>query len=165
MNLSDFSPQILWRERLYSYQFTVSLSQLFPSDPCCRTCLWRTVWFTRVSSTTRCFPSTRIMRLPADASLQLTSQTSKAFYTTAALLTADLSLWERTVQADFFWDVGPCSLVKINRRFRGVYCLHVQYDKASESELVRWNTGEDRTRQKFVQASIIRAMNEATVNR
>jgi hypothetical protein len=22
------------------------------------------------------------------------------------------------------WDVAPCSLVQIDRRFRGVYCLH-----------------------------------------
>jgi hypothetical protein len=25
-----------------------------------------------------------------------------------------------------FWDVAPCSLVEINRCFRGVYCLHHQ---------------------------------------
>jgi hypothetical protein len=23
-----------------------------------------------------------------------------------------------------FWDIAPCSLVEIDRRFRGVYCLH-----------------------------------------
>jgi hypothetical protein len=25
-----------------------------------------------------------------------------------------------------FWDVAPCSLVGIDRRFRGAYCLHHQ---------------------------------------
>jgi hypothetical protein len=25
-----------------------------------------------------------------------------------------------------FWDRAPCSLVEIDRRFRGVYCLHHQ---------------------------------------
>jgi hypothetical protein len=25
-----------------------------------------------------------------------------------------------------FWDVAPCSLVEIDRRFRGAYCLHNQ---------------------------------------
>jgi hypothetical protein len=25
-----------------------------------------------------------------------------------------------------FWDIAPCSLVKVDRRFRGVYCLHHQ---------------------------------------
>jgi hypothetical protein len=23
-----------------------------------------------------------------------------------------------------FWDTAPCGLIKIGRRFRGVYCLH-----------------------------------------
>jgi hypothetical protein len=27
-----------------------------------------------------------------------------------------------------FWDVAPCSLVEIDRRFRGAYCLHHQGD-------------------------------------
>jgi hypothetical protein len=27
-----------------------------------------------------------------------------------------------------FWDVAPCSLVEVYRRFRGVYCLHHQGD-------------------------------------
>jgi hypothetical protein len=25
-----------------------------------------------------------------------------------------------------FWDVAPCSLVEVYRRFRGAYCLHHQ---------------------------------------
>jgi hypothetical protein len=29
-----------------------------------------------------------------------------------------------------FWDVSPCSLVGVDRRFRGVYCLHHQSDKS-----------------------------------
>jgi hypothetical protein len=28
-----------------------------------------------------------------------------------------------------FWDVAPCSLVKIDRRFRAAYCLHHQGDR------------------------------------
>jgi hypothetical protein len=28
-----------------------------------------------------------------------------------------------------FWDVAPCSLVEVDRRFRGVYCLHYQDDE------------------------------------
>jgi hypothetical protein len=31
-----------------------------------------------------------------------------------------------------FWDVGPCSLVEIDRRFRGSYCLHHYGDRTSE---------------------------------
>jgi hypothetical protein len=27
-----------------------------------------------------------------------------------------------------FWDVAPCSLVEIYRRFRGAYCLYHQGD-------------------------------------
>jgi hypothetical protein len=29
-----------------------------------------------------------------------------------------------------FWDVAPCSLVDIDRRFRGDYCFHYQGDEA-----------------------------------
>jgi hypothetical protein len=28
-----------------------------------------------------------------------------------------------------FWDVAPCSLVGVERRFRGAYCLHHQGDE------------------------------------
>jgi hypothetical protein len=31
------------------------------------------------------------------------------------------------------WDVAPCSLVDIYRRFRGVYCLHHQGDLMMEA--------------------------------
>jgi hypothetical protein len=34
-----------------------------------------------------------------------------------------------------FWDVAPCSLVKIDRRFRGAYCLHFRSHRSD---------GEDR---------------------
>jgi hypothetical protein len=27
-----------------------------------------------------------------------------------------------------FWDVAPCSLIGVDQRFRGVYCLHHQGD-------------------------------------
>jgi hypothetical protein len=27
-----------------------------------------------------------------------------------------------------FWDIGPCSLFKVDRRFRGAYCLHYEDD-------------------------------------
>jgi hypothetical protein len=27
---------------------------------------------------------------------------------------------------DVFWDVAPCSLLEIDRRFSGAYCLHHQ---------------------------------------
>jgi hypothetical protein len=29
-----------------------------------------------------------------------------------------------------FWDVSPCCIVGVDRRFRGVYCLHNQSDKS-----------------------------------
>jgi hypothetical protein len=29
------------------------------------------------------------------------------------------------------WDVAPCSLVGLDRRFRGAYCLHYQGDQAA----------------------------------
>jgi hypothetical protein len=28
-----------------------------------------------------------------------------------------------------FWDVVPCSLVEVNRRFKGAYCLHNSPDQ------------------------------------
>jgi hypothetical protein len=30
-----------------------------------------------------------------------------------------------------FWDMAPCSLVAVDRRFRGAYCLHHQGDESS----------------------------------
>jgi hypothetical protein len=32
-----------------------------------------------------------------------------------------------------FWDVAPCSLVEIDRSFRGAYCLHHQGDRPEMS--------------------------------
>jgi hypothetical protein len=31
-----------------------------------------------------------------------------------------------------FWDVAPCSLVDVYRRFRGTYCLHHQGDECTD---------------------------------
>jgi hypothetical protein len=36
-----------------------------------------------------------------------------------------------------FWDIAPCSLVEINRRFRGAYCLHHQGFFAPMTKAVR----------------------------
>jgi hypothetical protein len=30
------------------------------------------------------------------------------------------------VKVTAYWDMAPCSLVEVDRRFRGVYCLHYQ---------------------------------------
>jgi hypothetical protein len=32
-----------------------------------------------------------------------------------------------------FWDITPCSPLKINRRFRGTYCLHLQGRRISQA--------------------------------
>jgi hypothetical protein len=29
-----------------------------------------------------------------------------------------------------FWDIAPCSLVEVDRRFKGRYCLHQQGDES-----------------------------------
>jgi hypothetical protein len=34
-----------------------------------------------------------------------------------------------------FWDVAPCSLVEIDRRFSGAYCLHHQDDGIDSKHL------------------------------
>jgi hypothetical protein len=34
-----------------------------------------------------------------------------------------------------FWDVAPCSLVEVYRRFRGAYCLHHQSDRPPSLKL------------------------------
>jgi hypothetical protein len=59
-----------------------------------------------------------------------TVQTSWALGTDSAVKISflfkgsDISLLKMTV----FWDVAPCSVVEIDRRFRGAYCLHHQGD-------------------------------------
>jgi hypothetical protein len=30
-----------------------------------------------------------------------------------------------------FWDIVQCTLVEVDRRFRGAYCLHLQFDSAT----------------------------------
>jgi hypothetical protein len=35
-----------------------------------------------------------------------------------------------------FWDDSPCSLVEIDQRFRGSYCLHHQDDETLMIEIV-----------------------------
>jgi hypothetical protein len=49
--------------------------------------------------------------------------------TSGAVIKPVVSLAKMTV----FWDVAPCSLVQIDRRFRGAYCLLHQGDKLSET--------------------------------
>jgi hypothetical protein len=44
-----------------------------------------------------------------------------------------------------FWDVAPCSLVEIDRQFRGTYCLHLNTSRMSVNfyETIRHNIPED----------------------
>jgi hypothetical protein len=35
----------------------------------------------------------------------------------------------QSVKFSVFWNVAPCSHVKVDRRFRGAYCLHYQVDE------------------------------------
>jgi hypothetical protein len=39
------------------------------------------------------------------------------------------------VKITAFWDVAPCSVVEIGRRFKGAYCLHHQGDDGSSTHL------------------------------
>jgi hypothetical protein len=39
-----------------------------------------------------------------------------------------------------FWDVAPCSLLEIDRRFRGACCLHDRCDDGGSKHL--WNIGQ-----------------------
>jgi hypothetical protein len=34
-----------------------------------------------------------------------------------------------------FWDVVPCSLVEVNRRYTGTYCLHHEGDHDDEGSI------------------------------
>jgi hypothetical protein len=38
----------------------------------------------------------------------------------------------KEVKMTVFWDVAPCSMIDIDRHFRGVYCLHHQGDHSFE---------------------------------
>jgi hypothetical protein len=37
-----------------------------------------------------------------------------------------------SMKLTIFWDVAPCILVEVYRRFTGVYCLHHQADLSDE---------------------------------
>jgi hypothetical protein len=41
-----------------------------------------------------------------------------------------------------FWDVALCSLVEIDPRFRGVYCIYHQGDPDNEGSKHIWNIGQ-----------------------
>jgi hypothetical protein len=34
-----------------------------------------------------------------------------------------------------FWDIAPCSLIEVDRRFRGAYCVHHQGDDGGSKHL------------------------------
>jgi hypothetical protein len=40
----------------------------------------------------------------------------------------------KTMKISVLWDVAPCCLVDIDRRFRGAYCLHYKGEAVSSSE-------------------------------
>jgi hypothetical protein len=43
-----------------------------------------------------------------------------------------------------FWDIAPCSLIKVTQRFGGAYCLHHQDDVSCGDigiDGTRWNLG------------------------
>jgi hypothetical protein len=46
----------------------------------------------------------------------------------------------KEVKAAVFWDIAVCSLVEINRRFRGTYCFHHQSDNRGSKHL--FNIGQ-----------------------
>jgi hypothetical protein len=41
------------------------------------------------------------------------------------------------MMSTIFWDITPCSLLIVNRRFRGIYHLHLQVQTISQGE-IRW---------------------------
>jgi hypothetical protein len=43
----------------------------------------------------------------------------------------DFRFSRRRVWSLVFWDVAPCSLLGVDRRFRGSYCLHYQWNESS----------------------------------
>jgi hypothetical protein len=44
-------------------------------------------------------------------------------------LKSDIELKTRVQKMTDFWDIAPSSLVEVDRRFRGTYCLHRQCDE------------------------------------
>jgi hypothetical protein len=33
------------------------------------------------------------------------------------------------------WDIAPCSVIEVDRRFRGAYCLHCRFDVGGSTHL------------------------------
>jgi hypothetical protein len=42
----------------------------------------------------------------------------------------------RDYEYESFWDVAPCSLVQVHRRFRGAQCLHHQGGESSQKVVI-----------------------------
>jgi hypothetical protein len=50
------------------------------------------------------------------------------------------------MKSTIFWDITPCSLLRVNRRFGGTYCLHLQGRRISwarSQHESRWQDGGD----------------------
>jgi hypothetical protein len=63
----------------------------------------------------------------------LFTQCIKTFFQTPEIIT-DLSVFvgsEVLTAGVILWDIKPCSLLKVNRRFGGTYRLHIQGQKIS----------------------------------
>jgi hypothetical protein len=74
---------------------------------------------------------------PGDCKLrQLLFALSKWYSTHVDLTTRTSALkLQEVVKISIFWDVAPCSIVEVDRRFRGAYCLHHQGDEAGSKHL------------------------------
>jgi hypothetical protein len=56
-----------------------------------------------------------------------------------------------SMQMTAFWNIPPCSLVEVDRRFGGAYCLHHQGDHGRD----RMGTCHDRLLLKFIYSPFI----------
>jgi hypothetical protein len=51
-----------------------------------------------------------------------------------AMQKSKLHLRSVVMKISIFWDITPCSLVKVNRHFGGTYCLHLQGRRISQTK-------------------------------
>jgi hypothetical protein len=49
---------------------------------------------------------------------------------------------EASLKMTVLWDVAPCCLVEVYRRFRGARCLHLQGDDERGGKLSNWLHGD-----------------------
>jgi hypothetical protein len=67
--------------------------------------------------------------------------------------------WWGGLWSTIFWDITPCSPLRINRRFRGTYRLHLQGRKSKQSKNPAWEQVASSRKMVLFKTTAVRTSN------